>query len=87
MFIIGSDSDQSGLAPGTVMASAVKNLDSVIYEEMKDVFSGTYTAGTKTTDLKENGSFLVLSPRFDTLSLVVETRIQDAMEKEKEYLK
>ena len=86
MFIIGSDSDQSGLAPDTVLASAVKNLDSVIYEEIKDVFSGSYAGGTKTIGLKENGSSLVFNPRFDTLSLVVETRIADEIEKEKKYL-
>lgn len=86
MYIIGSDSDQSGMAPGTVMASAVKSLDSVIYQEMRDVFSGSYSPGSEITGLKEGGSSLVVNPRFANLSPVVEMRKEEAIEREKEYL-
>jgi basic membrane lipoprotein Med (substrate-binding protein (PBP1-ABC) superfamily) len=86
VFVIGSDSDQSGLAPGTVMASAIKSLDTVIYDELKEIFSGAYIPGLEVTGLKEEGSSLVVNPMFDNLSAVIETRKEEAIEKENEYL-
>jgi basic membrane protein A len=86
MLVIGSDADQSGLAPGTVIASAVKSLDLVIYDELQDIFSESYAPGSTITGLQEGGSSLVLNPRFDDLSSILDTRIPEAIEKEKEYL-
>lgn len=86
LFIIGSDADQSGLAPDTVLASAVKNLDSVIYGEMQDLYAGSFTPGAIITGLAQGGSSLVLNPRFENLSEVIVTRISQARGKEKEYL-
>ena len=86
VFVIGSDSDQSGLAPGTVMASAIKSLDIVIFDELKEIFSGTYVPGRDVTGLKDEGSSLVINPVFDNLSAVIEIRKGEAIEKEKEYL-
>jgi basic membrane protein A len=86
MIVFGSDSDQSGLAPGTVVASAVKNLDSVIYSEMKDVFSGSFSPGSTITGLENEGSALILNPGFGNLSSLVEKRRPDAIQKEKRYL-
>ncbi len=86
LLIIGSDADQSGLAPQTVLASAVKNLDSVIYGEMQDLCSGSFTPGELITGLSEGGSSLIINPRFENRSAVIEKRISEAWEKEREYL-
>lgn len=86
MFIIGSDSDQSVLAPETVLASAIKNLDSVIYHEVEDVSSGSFVAGSNITGLADEGSTLVLNPGFENLSPLTENRKTEAITKEAEYL-
>lgn len=86
LFIIGSDADQSELAPDTVLASAVKNLDTVIYGEMQDLCAGSFTPGAIISGLAEGGSSLVINPRFENLSDVIEKRISQARDTEKEYL-
>ena len=86
LFIIGSDADQSGLAPDTVLASAVKNLDSVIYDELRAIFTESYTPGSENIGLHENGSSLVLNPRFEDFSPVIDAWRPEATQREKEYL-
>lgn len=86
LFIIGSDADQSDLAPDTVLASAIKRLDSVICDEMRSIFSESYTPGTEILGLHENGSSLVLNPRFEGIKPLIDTWLPEAVQKEKEYL-
>ncbi len=86
LYVIGVDADQSDLAPDTILASAVKNLDPVIYNELGAVFNGSYIPGSVVTGLEDGGTSLILNPRFEHLSPLVESRIPEATEKEKEYL-
>jgi len=86
LFIIGSDADQSELAPDTVLASAIKRLDSVIYDEMNSIFTDSYAPGTEILGLHEGGSSLVLNPRFEDNLALIDTRRPEAAQREKDYL-
>lgn len=52
---IGVDSDQDDEAPGFVLTSMVKKVDEAVFETIKDVQAGNFTAGEKVYDLKSNG--------------------------------
>jgi basic membrane protein A len=54
-FAIGVDSDQDDQAPGAVLTSMVKHVDEAVFQTIKDVQGGKFTAGTKVYDLKSNG--------------------------------
>jgi len=83
--IIGVDSDQSELAPTTVIASVVKNLDQVVYEETVQALSGSFIPGVQNTGLREGGTSLVINPGFSNLSWIIETWYNEAVEKEGVY--
>ena len=52
---IGVDSNQNGLAPGSVLTSMLKRVDVAAYETMKDGFDGNFTAGVKILGAAEGG--------------------------------
>ena len=52
---IGVDSDQDDQAKGKVLTSMVKRVDQAVYQTIKDVQDGAFTAGTKLYDLKADG--------------------------------
>lgn len=54
-YAIGVDSDQDDVAPGNVLTSMVKHVDVSVFQTIKDVQAGTFTAGTKRYDLAANG--------------------------------
>jgi len=83
--IIGVDSDQSVLGPDVVVASAVKNLDQVVYREISSVMKGKFTPGTELTGLAENGSGIVINPNFGNLSSLIADRYGEATEAENRY--
>jgi basic membrane protein A len=53
--VIGVDSNQDDVAPGTVLTSMVKHVDEAVYATIKDTLDSKFTAGTKVFDLKTNG--------------------------------
>jgi len=55
LYAIGVDSDQDYLYPGHVLTSMVKHVDEAVYQTIKDIKDGHFTADTKVYDLKENG--------------------------------
>lgn len=85
LFIIGVDSDQSDLAPTTVIASVVKNLDPVVYRETLQALSGSFVPGIQETGLSDGGTSLVLNPRFNNLSWIVEKWYDEAIQKENSF--
>lgn len=56
---IGVDTDQSSLAEGTVITSALKRVDVASYEVAKEVLEGTFEAGLKVFDLASGGVGIV----------------------------
>ena len=52
---IGVDSDQDDQAKGKVLTSMVKHVDAAVFQTIKDVQDGKFTAGTKVYDLKADG--------------------------------
>lgn len=55
VFAIGVDSDQDHLAQGKVLTSMIKRVDVAVFETIKDVKDGKFTAGTKQYDIKVDG--------------------------------
>lgn len=55
IWAIGVDSDQSPLAPETILTSAMKRVDNACYEIAKAVKEGTVKSGIITYDLKSAG--------------------------------
>ncbi|MEL6998344.1 MAG: BMP family ABC transporter substrate-binding protein [Pseudomonadota bacterium] len=52
---IGVDSNQNGMAPGSVLTSMLKRVDVAAYETMKDAADGNFTAGVKILGAAEGG--------------------------------
>ncbi len=56
---IGVDSDQSSLAVGTVITSALKRVDTASYDAAKAILEGTFESGIKVYDLASDGVGIV----------------------------
>jgi len=55
-FAIGVDSNQNGLAPGSVLTSMMKRMDILAYDAVKSVIDGTFEGGVnKQYGIKEGG--------------------------------
>ena len=52
---IGVDSNQNGMAPGSVLTSMLKRVDVAAYETMKDASEGNFSAGVKILGAAEGG--------------------------------
>ena len=52
---IGVDSNQNGVAPGTVLTSMVKRVDVAAYETLKSAMGGTFKAGVNVLGIAEGG--------------------------------
>lgn len=54
-YAIGVDQDQDGIAPGRVLTSMVKHVDTAVYDTIKRVQAGKFAPGPHVYDLKEGG--------------------------------
>lgn len=54
-YAIGVDQDQDDVAPGRVLTSMVKHVDTAVYDTIKRVQAGTFVPGPHVYDLKEDG--------------------------------
>lgn len=54
-YAIGVDRDQDGEAPGRVLTSMVKRVDTAVFDECRAVADGSFQPGTRIFGLKENG--------------------------------
>lgn len=52
---IGVDSNQNGLAPGSVLTSMLKRVDVATYETIMDVKNGNFTSGVRVLGVAEGG--------------------------------
>ncbi len=66
IWAIGVDSDQSVIAPETILTSALKRVDNACYDEAKAVLDGAFESGVKTYTLAEAG--VDIAPTTDNLT-------------------
>ncbi|MEM9144781.1 MAG: BMP family ABC transporter substrate-binding protein [Pseudomonadota bacterium] len=52
---IGVDSNQNGVAPGSVLTSMIKRVDVAAYDTLKDAKEGSFTPGVRILGLAEDG--------------------------------
>ena len=76
VYAIGVDSDQSSIAPNTVLTSAMKRVDNAVYEAVQELIDGTLEGGIKSFDLAAGG--VDIAPTTDNLSKDVLEKIEDA---------
>lgn len=76
IWAIGVDSDQSPLAPETILTSALKRVDNACYDATKKAILGTLEGGVATYDLVAGG--VDIAPTTDNLSKNVLEKIEDA---------
>ena len=76
IWAIGVDSDQSPLAPETILTSALKRVDNACYDATKKTILGTLEGGVETYDLAAGG--VDIAPATDNLSKDVLEKIEDA---------
>lgn len=55
VFVIGVDSDQDALAPGKVLTSVLKHVDTAVYKLISDDVHGKFVAGHLVFGLKDDG--------------------------------
>ena len=76
IWAIGVDSDQSSLAPETILTSALKRVDNACFDAAKKAILGTLEGGIATYDLAAGG--VDIAPTTDNLSKDVIEKIEDA---------
>ena len=76
IWAIGVDSDQSSLAPETILTSALKRVDNACYDATKKTILGTLEGGVETYDLAAGG--VDIAPTTDNLSKDVLEKIEQA---------
>lgn len=72
---IGVDSDQSSIAPETIITSAMKRVDTASYDIAKSLLEGGFTAGVHEYDLASEG--VDIAPTKNLLSDEVITAIEE----------
>jgi basic membrane protein A len=85
-YVIGTDSDQSPLGPGFVLASAVKRVDRVVYNGIAEYLDGSYTGGEQIAGLKDGATGIVYNPNFIFFNETVSAWEGKAEEEEAKYL-
>ncbi len=76
IYAIGVDSDQSVLAPDTVITSAMKRVDIAAQDISKAVKDGTFSGGVKTYDIHNGG--VDIAPTQDLLTDEVKAAVEKA---------
>ena len=75
IWAIGVDSDQSSIAPETILTSAMKRVDNAVYDGAKATVEGTVEPGVKTYTLADAG--VDLAPTTDNIDPAVLAEVQD----------
>lgn len=76
---IGVDSDQSYLAPETVITSAMKRVDNAVYSTVEALVNGTYEGGLSVFDINNGG--VDIAPTQDLLTDEVIAAVEDVKAK------
>ena len=78
-FAIGVDTDQSSLAPETVITSAMKRVDNAVYDTVKQLVDGTIKGGENVYDLSKGG--VDIAPTTNLLSEDVLKKVEEVKAK------
>lgn len=76
---VGVDSDQSYLAPETVITSAMKRVDNAVYATVENLVNGTLESGIALYNMSNNG--VDIAPTTDLLPEEVITAVEDVKAK------
>lgn len=79
IWAIGADSDQSSVAPETILTSAMKRVDNACYDQAEAVLSGKLKSGVQTYSLKDKG--VDIAPTTDNLSEDILSAVQEVKAK------
>ncbi len=79
IWAIGVDSDQSKVAPETILTSAMKRVDNACYDVAKEAAEGKVSAGVKTYSLTDEG--VDLAPTTDNIDPELLKEVQEVKEK------
>jgi basic membrane protein A len=85
-YAIGTDSDQTGLGPTVVLASAVKRVDRVVSAGIVEFARGSFTGGDRVTGLREGATGIVFNPAFASYNATVAAWEDAAVAGEERYL-
>ena len=77
--VIGVDSDQSVVAPDTILTSAMKRVDNACYDEAKEILEGGFTQGIQTFTLADGG--VDIAPTTDNIDPEVLKKVDEVKEK------
>ena len=80
---IGVDSNQNGLAPGSVLTSMLKRVDVAAYETFMDAKNGKFTSGVKALGIAEGGVDWALDENNESL---ITADIKSAVEAAREAI-
>lgn len=75
VWAIGVDSDQSSIAPKTILTSAMKRVDNAVYEAALETVEGTIKSGVKEFDLAHGG--VDIAPTTDNIPDDVLAKVED----------
>ena len=78
-YAIGVDTDQSSLAPDTVITSAMKSVDNAVYDSVKQLVEGTLKGGEVVYDLAKGG--VDIAPTTNPLSEDVLKKVEEVKAK------
>ena len=79
IWAIGVDSDQSSIAPKTILTSAMKRVDNAVYDAAKLGAEGSYKGGVVTYTLADSG--VDIAPTTDNIPADVLTKVNDVKAK------
>ena len=79
VYAIGVDSDQSSIAPKTVLTSAMKRVDNAVYDAVQELIDDKLEGGVQTFDLAAGG--VDIAPSQDLISDDVIKAVDEVQEK------
>ena len=79
VYAIGVDSDQSSIAPNTVLTSAMKRVDNAVYDAVQELIDDKLEGGVQTFDLAAGG--VDIAPSQDLISEDVIAAVDEVKEK------
>ena len=79
VYAIGVDSDQSSIAPKTVLTSAMKRVDNAVYDAVQELIDDKLEGGVQTFDLAAGG--VDIAPSQDLISDDVIKAVDEVKEK------
>ncbi|MBR0164123.1 MAG: BMP family ABC transporter substrate-binding protein [Lachnospiraceae bacterium] len=74
IWAIGVDSDQSNIAPGTILSSAMKRVDTSVFDITKMSLEGSFPGGVRTYSLADDG--VGIAPTTDNIAADVLTQVE-----------